>query len=275
MNNVYLCTGNYAKKPFYVNFSDISLYSIEELCYYFIDRIYLLDYDIINQQLVDWIRQECGLTQLADELDVYIRKHVSVAAFVTTILEHTGLYDEQTVRKADRILKEQAGLEPYERLKKRAEYLYHTGRFRQAMEIYMELKEQLSAQDTQRRAVLYYDIASVFAMDFAYEQAAEFYYEAYQLCGDARTRLMYILASRKAMTDFDYGVFMRDNPEWQEDFARVDELLAQTQAKWQSSEEKKRLDAILEERRSAQTKQYRQHAGELLDALKQDYRRQM
>ena len=32
MNNVCLCTGNYAKNPFYLKFSDISLYSIEELC---------------------------------------------------------------------------------------------------------------------------------------------------------------------------------------------------------------------------------------------------
>ena len=136
MNNVYLCVGNYAKKPFYVNFSDISLYSIEELCYYFIDRIYLLDYDMMNQQLVDWIRTECGMTKLADELDVYVRKHVSVAAFVTTILESTGLYDENTIRKVDRVLKEQADLSPYERLKHRAEYLYRSGRFRQALDLH-------------------------------------------------------------------------------------------------------------------------------------------
>ena len=43
MNNVCLCTGNYAKNPFYLKFSDISLYSIEELCYYFMERVHLLD----------------------------------------------------------------------------------------------------------------------------------------------------------------------------------------------------------------------------------------
>ena len=31
MNNVCLCVGNYAKTPYYVKISDISLYSIEEL----------------------------------------------------------------------------------------------------------------------------------------------------------------------------------------------------------------------------------------------------
>ena len=272
MNNVYLCVGNYAKKPFYVNFSDISLYSIEELCYYFIDRIYLLDYDMMNQQLVDWIRTECGMNELADELDIYVRKHVSVAAFVTTILESTGLYDENTIKKADHILKEQAGLSPYERLKHRAEYLYQSGRFRQALDIYMELKDQMSSQNTEQRAVLYYNIASVYAMDYAYEQAADFYYESYRLRTDVQTLQMYLLSKRKALSDFDYGVFMRENPEWQKDFDRVNEMIANTHQKWMESKEKQKLDCLMEEKDRTKLNQ---QTGELVSILKQDYRRQI
>ena len=89
MNNVDLCIGNYAKKPFYVNLSDIYLYSMEELCYYFIDKIYLLDEEIMSFELVEWIRTECGMEELADELDSFVRRHVSLAAFLTTILEKT------------------------------------------------------------------------------------------------------------------------------------------------------------------------------------------
>ena len=44
------------------------------------------------------------MNSLADELDIYIRKHVSVAAFVTTILEGTGLYDDNTIKQVGRIL---------------------------------------------------------------------------------------------------------------------------------------------------------------------------
>ena len=84
MNNVCLCIGNYAKNPFYIKISDISLYSVEELCYYFMERVHLLDDSIVSADLVNWIRRECGLTELADELDVYVRKRVSVAAFVST-----------------------------------------------------------------------------------------------------------------------------------------------------------------------------------------------
>lgn len=268
MNNVYLCIGNYAKKPFYVNLSDIYLYSIEELCYYFIDKIYFFDYDIINQELVDWIRKECGMQELADELDVYIRKHVSAAAFVTTVLEKTGIYDEAVIKKVDRILKEQAVLSPFDRLKKRAEYFYQTGKFRQALLIYTELLAQTSKQDAARRAMLLYNIASVYAMNFEFGLAAEYYYESYRLYETKQTRQAYILANRKAMSDYDYGSFKRENALWQEDFDEVEQSMLAAEEAWLASGQKACLEKWKEDI------SFYQEDGELIQKLKEDYRRQ-
>lgn len=268
MNNVYLCIGNYAKKPFYVNLSDIYLYSMEELCYYFIDRIYFFDYDIICQDLVDWIRTECGMQELADELDVYIRKHVSAAAFVTTILEKTRIYGENIIKKVDRILKEQAELSPFERMKKRAEYFYQSGKFRQALLIYTELLGQTPKQDIETRAMLYYNIASIYAMNFEFGLAADYYYESYRLQETKQTRQAYILANRKAMTDFDYGNFIREHAGWQEDFEQVEESIQAAKEAWLASKQKLRLQEWKEDI------SYYQKNGELIQNLKEDYRRQ-
>ena len=41
------------------------MYSIEELCYYFMERVHLLDDSVVSEELVNWIRHECGLTELA------------------------------------------------------------------------------------------------------------------------------------------------------------------------------------------------------------------
>ena len=115
MNNVCLCVGNYAKTPYYVKISDISLYSIEELCYYFMDKVYLLDDSIVSAELVRWIKLECGLTELAEELEIFVRKRMSAASFVTTILERTNMYDESTIKRIEQILKEQANLSSTDR----------------------------------------------------------------------------------------------------------------------------------------------------------------
>ncbi len=274
MNNVCLCTGNYAKNPFYLKFSDISWYSIEELCYYFMERVHLLDDSIVSAELVNWIRHECGLTQLADELDGYVRKHVSVAAFVSTVLDRTGMYDANTIKQIDRLLKEQSSLTTVERYKKRAEYLYQQGRFRQALSIYRELVEYIPSRDSAGRALLYYNMASIYAMDFAYKQAADLYYEAYLLHPDRQTRAAYILANKKALTDYAYGAFKRENPNWEEDFLKVEQLCAQADERWLASRERQLVTELAALRENGQLDAYSQQSQGLIRQLRKDYKRQ-
>ncbi len=274
MNNVCLCTGNYAKNPFYLKFSDISLYSIEELCYYFMERVHLLDDSIVSVELVNWIRHECGLAELADELDIYVRKHVSVAAFVSTVFERTGMYDSSTIKQVDRILKEQSSLTTIERYKKRAEYLYQQGRFRQALSIYRELVAYIPSRDNAGRALLYYNMASIYAMDFAYKQAADLYYEAYLLHPDRQTRYAYILANKKALTDYAYGAFKRENPNWEEDFLKVEQLCAQADEKWLASRERKLVTELARLKEEGKLEAYSQQSEGLIQQLKKDYKRQ-
>lgn len=274
MNNVCLCVGNYAKNPFYIKFSDISLYSVEELCYYFMEKVHFLDDSIVSAELVNWIRYECGLSELADELDVYVRKRVSVAAFVSTIFERTGMYDGNTIKQVDRILKEQSSLTLTEKYKKRAEYLYQQGRFRQALAIYRELVEYIPSRDSAGRALLYYNMASIYAMDFAFRQAAELYYEAYLLHPDRQTRCAYILANKKALTDYAYGAFKRENPNWEEDFQRVEQMCAQTDEKWLASKGQKLVTELAELREGGQTEAYRQRSQAVIQQIKKDYKHQ-
>lgn len=274
MNNVCLCVGNYAKTPFYVKLSDVNLYSIEELCYYFMDKVRLIDDSIVTAELVEWIRTECGLAELADELEVYVRKRVSAAAFVTTILEKTGMYDDKTIRQIEVVLKEQSSLTMLERYKKQAEYFYRQGRFRQALVIYAELADYIPMRDTANRALMYYNVASLYALDFAYDIAADYYYEAYLLNPDRQIRLAYIIACRKSMTDYAYGGFKRENPEWAEDFACAEELCADAEQKWQTSKEKETLAQLAEYKACGDMENYYCQADSLITQLKYDYKRQ-
>ncbi|MDE7206970.1 MAG: tetratricopeptide repeat protein, partial [Lachnospiraceae bacterium] len=241
---------------------------------YFLERVHLLDESVVSAELVAWIRKECGLAELADELDVYVRKHVSVSAFVTTILERTGMYDAGTVKRVERILKEQSSFTTTQRYKKRAEYLYQQGRFRQALSIYSELVEYLSATDDTGRALMYYNMASIYAMDFAYEEAAELYYRSYMLNPDSQTRLAYILAKKMSLSDYAFGGFQRENPEWEQDFVRAEELLFAAQSKWEQSKERQLVMELAKLKASVDREGYHKRMGELIIQLKKDYRRQ-
>lgn len=274
MNNVCVCVGKYANKPFYVKFSEISLYSMEELCYYFIESIYVLDADIMCMELVEWIRTECGLEELADELETYVRKRVSLVIFVTTILEQTGIYDQTVIKKVEQVLRQQIALTPYERWKRRADQYYQRGYFRQAQDIFFQLLEELPEGNREDKAILYYNIAGSYAMDFAYDKAAIYYWKSYQLRPAGEIRRSYLLAVRKSLTDFEYGTFMREHEEWKEDFDEAEKLCRQAQAAWETSKTKQVVEEWKACKSTGQIGEYYERRAKLMKNLKSDYRKQ-
>ena len=56
--------------------------TIEELCYYLCNNLYLIDYTIMNGQLCDWLDEELEMKALASELRDVLRLHGSVEKFV-------------------------------------------------------------------------------------------------------------------------------------------------------------------------------------------------
>lgn len=274
MNNACICLGEYAKKPFYLKFSEINIYSLEELCYYFIENIYVIDSEIMTVELVDWIRIECHLKELSDELIPLVRKKTSLSLFVSTILDYTKLYEEQEIRSAIRILKEQEYLTPFEKWKKKAQNEYRSGRFHQAQRIYENLLGETAIDDLSTRALLLYNLGSVFAMDFAFAEAAEYFWESYQLQQSKKTKIAYILAIKFEKNDFEYGAFKRAHEEWQDEFEIVDKMENQTQELWETSKSYQVIRKLKDEKNSGESGTYHQMREDLLFQLKKDFRRQ-
>lgn len=265
MNNVCICLGKRANLPFIPKFSEFSLYSIEELCYYFMERSYVIDEDIVCRELVDWIGQELGLTELASELDFNLRKRVSASIFVFIILEYCGIYSQEAVKKTERIIREQSLLPFFERWKKRADYHYQMGKFSQAIQIYFYLLQDLPEEETQKKSILYYNIASIYAMDFAFEKACEYYEKSFELQPDTQTRVAFLLAKRMSMDDFHFGGYMREHPQWEQEFTRVNQSMYLVNQKWENSRTKEILTHVSE---------HTEDRKELIRNLKKDFRRQ-
>ena len=58
MGSLILCHKKRAKQPYMITRVHIRIYTIEELCYYICNNLYLIDYTLMNRQLCEWIREE-------------------------------------------------------------------------------------------------------------------------------------------------------------------------------------------------------------------------
>ena len=75
MSSLILCNKKRAKQPYEVSRIHCRIYTLEELCYYLSNNLYLIDYTIVNERLCDWIEAELGLLRLAEQLRTMLQKH--------------------------------------------------------------------------------------------------------------------------------------------------------------------------------------------------------
>ena len=68
MSGYILCQVKKAEKPFYIENISTNIYSIEELCYYLYNNLYLVDRSLISNKLCTWLDEELKLPKLNEEI---------------------------------------------------------------------------------------------------------------------------------------------------------------------------------------------------------------
>ena len=95
MAGYILCQTQVASQPYLIENIQMNIYSIEELCYYLYNNIYLTDQTIMNEGLCRWVENELGLSSLARKLRGHTGKFDGIEDF-----EYEGnLLDKEEVQR--------------------------------------------------------------------------------------------------------------------------------------------------------------------------------
>ena len=80
-SQMILGTGRRAENPYYMERFYVNLYSVEELCFLFVDRAELLDAEIVQKGMIRWLEEECSLGDLAHTLDALLNSSLCGCCF--------------------------------------------------------------------------------------------------------------------------------------------------------------------------------------------------
>ena len=58
MGELILCSHPIAAMPYYIDNISLNVYSLEELCYYIENHLYLIEADFMSEELCLWIGQK-------------------------------------------------------------------------------------------------------------------------------------------------------------------------------------------------------------------------
>ena len=110
MAGLILCSGDLAKTPYYILGLGMKIYSCEELCFYLCENSYILDRDIMDVKLCQWIEREIGLRKLGGMLYEMLENEKELSEFVTTILRETHYCTEGEIEEIRAILDAQQNI---------------------------------------------------------------------------------------------------------------------------------------------------------------------
>ena len=98
MSGYILCQVKKAEKPFFIENISTNIYSIEELCYYLYNNLYLIDSSLINQKLCTWIEEELELPKLAAKLRPYIGRDAGLEEILYPVFKEINYLAYEELR---------------------------------------------------------------------------------------------------------------------------------------------------------------------------------
>ena len=123
MGSLVLCHKKKAKHPYEISRIHKKVYTIEELCYYLCNNLYLIDYTIMNEQLCHWIADELELPEMASSLINLLRKPGTVEEFVLKVLDEAKIYSAGEMAHIQNVLQKLKNQKEVERQKFKADKL--------------------------------------------------------------------------------------------------------------------------------------------------------
>lgn len=217
MSKLFVCVGKKAKTPYGIYGGNLRVYTIEELCYYICENAELIDARFMREELADFVQQELGLGELAEELRQMIRYGGSLHAFCGLILDRAGYLTKDIRHKVENDIKESENLPLTDRLKKQGDMYVQQKQYYRAQKAYRNLllREDVRT-DCIFMAEIYDRLGKVAALMFHYKTAAYCFEKSCNFCENTQVRRRYLLCRRFMMSKSQYMEWLSVHEEYYE-----------------------------------------------------------
>lgn len=210
MAGFILCRSKYADKPYYINNMAINIYSMEELCYYIYNNIYLIGTDLVDEGLINYIDTYLEETELAKQLEFLVAQSAGLSEILITILRYVDYYTEEEIGALKTIIDKLDTQNALERLKLRADNFLSNRRYESAIHNYGLIvygKKDNTLPDDFYGAV-WHNMGVAYGKLFSFDEATVCFRTAYELNKEEES-----LKACKAAVIMEHGTYDLDETD--------------------------------------------------------------
>lgn len=273
------CLGIYSKNAYYFERLELSVYCMEELAFCLKEYAFLIGTEIMTDRMLQFIGADCQVPELAKELYPMVHQKGALSVFVTTILEYVGFFEQSVVRQVENTVRMGSGLTDYEKQKLQIDYLVEKKKYVAAVEAYkgliLDMKDAgvNNPKEASVLADLYYNRGVVYTRMLFYKQAANDFQRSYELKRDRSTLQSFFFAKRLELSEQEYVNLVAQYPESYEITLEVEQRMEALEQQWKETHEYVGLKNMRKWRTVGDKYMYYEESVQIVDALKEEYRR--
>ncbi len=182
MHEALLCRQPQAAVPFVIENAGLRVYSLEELCYYVIHNLSLVDSTFCTAELCRWLSEEALRPEIGEKLSMMMSEHAAPHLLVGTLLASSGYVTQQQLRDVMTAIAAYEKQSPGERLKVSADRLLDTGRYQEAVLSYRRMLDEPDRYSIPMPlwADIWNNLGTAYARLFFFPEAADCFAQSYR-----------------------------------------------------------------------------------------------
>lgn len=265
--SVIVCGQKRAEHPYYLEGPGINIYSCQEFCYAVYHHPLLFMDGVMDQNLVNFIRNEFDMGFVAARLEQRIKSGEKQEDILLFFMQECNYYTTAELNKLRQTMMSFKRLSVFEYAKRKADYLAQFKQYGRAIAGYEEILEERDQRaDDQFVSRVLNNLGACYARIFQFRKAMEAYDKAYEKKKDMGT-----LERMYHLTLLDPGLALKNRYQsvvskellerWKKDFEEAGETAKE-------AEEVKALMRLFEK----DSVRRMEGAAKLVEEWKQEYR---
>lgn len=275
MGKMIICCGKKAETPLYMKEFQLSVSTIEELCYCLNKNLHMLDKNIMKEQLCSFIEQQLDLKPLAEQMRSVIENQKGLAAFVCCIMKYTGYLSEEENACLEVQLSEIEGKSSVVRRKAKADFLLEHKKLAKAAREYNRILQEETMEDDKIAGDIYHNLGTVYSRMFYFDKAAKYYQMAYEKNKEKESYECYLLALHMHLPKEEYVKRVAEEMVTEETALALEKKLGQALLDEADSPKRGRMNEISKYRQLGYVQEYYWALEKIFDEYKQEYRGSM
>lgn len=273
MGELLLCADKVATKPFKWHGVIEKIYSLEELSYLLKKNTFLIDDNLISEELCDWIEEETCNKELANKLRMCLQKDERKSVFVMVLLQEVGYLTPKERDNVLQLMREMETKPKFEVDKLKADQLLKNGKFISSIKEYKQLlASELEDVNSTKIGNIWHNIGTAYARLYQFDDARENFLKAYALNANELSLEMALLTT---LCEKNEKKFNELAEEYDVDIVKVNKMKRAYENYSFNNDTVNYMEKThsLEILRKNDYRQYEKDTNEIIIELKEEYRK--